>query len=129
MSEFLGYLQRLKVRPDADTLSASDRSHLNERFDPYAGEVVINGEPVNWRSIEEVEVARAARAHGPAGWFVKQMYGDERYHVGVYYGAYEAVLTNLTLKSAEYVVRTIAFYAPQSIRYSGIEGLSPVEAR
>ena len=129
MSEFLGYLQRLKVRPDPDKLSAGDRSHLQTHFDPYAGEVVINGEAVDWRSIDEVEVAQAARAAGPSGWFVKQLYGDERYHVGVYYGEYEAVLTNLTLQSAEYVVRTIAFYAPQSIRYSGVEGLSPVEDR
>lgn len=127
MSEFQGYLQRLKVRPDADALSASERSHVNTHFDPYAGEVVINGEPIDWRDIEEIEVARAARANGPDGWLVRQMYGDDRYHVGVYYGAYEAILTNLTLKSAEYVVRTIAFYAPQSIRYNGIKGLSPVE--
>ena len=129
MSEFLGYLQRLKVRPDADALAASDRSHLQAHFDPYAGEVVITGEPIEGRAIEAVAVAQAARSPGPAGWFVKAMYGEERYHVGIYYGAYEAVLTNLTLQSAEYVVRSIAFYAPQSIRYSGVEGLSPLEDR
>lgn len=118
---------RLKVKPDESKLTNAERNHLQQHFDPYAGEVVINGEPIDWRVIEEVEVAKAARSIGPAGWFVKALYGEERYHVGVYYGAYEAVLLNLTLNSAEFVVRTIAYYAPHQIRYSGIEGLSPLE--
>lgn len=129
MTEFLGYLQRLNVRPDADALSKDDRNHLQQHFDTYAGEVVVNGEAIDWRAIDEIEVAKAARSHGPSGWFVKAMYGEERYHVGIYYGDYEAVLLNLSLKAAEYVVRSIAFYAPQAIRYSGIEGLTPLEQR
>lgn len=122
-----GTLQRLKVRPDADALSKEDRNHVNQHFDPYASEVVVNGETIDWRDIDEIEVAKAARANGPSGWFVRAMYGDERYHVGIYYGDYEAVLLNLSLKAAEYVVQSIAFYAPQAIRYSGIEGLTPLE--
>jgi hypothetical protein len=127
MTETRGILMRLKVRPDAGKLTNAERNHLAEHFDPYAGEVVINGQPVEWRAIDEVEVAKAARSQDPSGWFVKALYGEERYHVGVYYGAYEAVLVNLTLNSAQYVVRMIAFYAPQQIRYSGIDGLSPLE--
>lgn len=127
MANFLGYLMRLKVRPDENKLTDAERNHLRQHFDPYAGEVVINGETIDWRTIDEVEVAKAARTRGPSGWFVKGIYGGDRYHVGVYYGAYEAVLLNVTLNSAEYVVRMIAYYAPQRIRYSGVEGLSPLE--
>lgn len=126
MSEFLGYLQRLNVRPDPEALSPVERNALQANFDAYAGEVVVNGQPINWSKIEEVEVVKAARAAGPAGWLVKQMYGEDRFHVGIYFGPEEAVLTNISLKAAEYVVRTIAFYAPHPVRYKGIEGLSPI---
>lgn len=127
MGDTRGYLMRLKVRPDEAKLSNFERSHIQQHFDPYAAEVVINGELIDWRAIDEVEVAKAARAHGPSGWLVKGMFGGDRYHVGIYYGAYEAVLQNLTLNSAEYVIRMIAFYAPNRIRYTGVDGLSPLE--
>ena len=126
MSEFLGYLQRLNVRPDPDDLTPTENRYLQDHFDPYAAEVLVDGVPINWRHIESIEVVPAARERGPSGWFVKQVMGDDRYHVGIYYGAHEAVLINVSLKTAEYVVRTIAFYAPQPIRYHGVPGLSPV---
>jgi hypothetical protein len=126
MSEFLGYLQRLKVRPDEDDLTQGEIRYLKGHFDPNAAEVTVDGVPINWTHIDEVEVVKAARERGPMGWMVKQMMGEDRYHVGIYYGAHEAVLINVPLKTAEHVVRTIAFYAPQPIRYSGIEGLSPL---
>jgi hypothetical protein len=52
--------------------------------------------------------------------------GGERYHVGIYYGGLEAVLTNLTLNAARHIVQTIAFYAPQPVKYTGPDGLSPL---
>ncbi len=126
MSELLGYLQRLNVRPDPDDLTPSDWTHLQAHFQPGAAEVVVNGEPVIWTHINEIEVVKAARERGPAGWLVRQMLGEDRYHVGIYFGHYEVVLPNVSLKSAEYVVRSIAFYAPQQVRYKGVPGLSPI---
>jgi hypothetical protein len=122
------YLQRLKVRPDPDKLSRRDARILGQRFDPYAGEVVIDGEALPWDSIEEIEVAKAARAAGPAGWLVKFLVysGGNRYHVAFYAGAREAVLSNLTLEAARYVVQSAAYYAPRPILYSGIDSLSPL---
>ena len=122
------YLQRLKVRPDPDKLSRSDARTLSQRFDPYAGEVVIDGEAIPWSSIEEIEVAKAARAAGPAGWLVKFFVysGAHRYHVAFYSGARETVLSNLTLEAAQYVVQSVAYYAPRPILYSGIDDLSPL---
>jgi hypothetical protein len=59
------------------------------------------------------------------GWFVKRfiLKNIERYHVGIYYGAHEAVLPNITWDTARHVVETIAFYAPQPVKYTGPEGL------
>ncbi|MFO7320597.1 MAG: hypothetical protein DIU68_002615 [Chloroflexota bacterium] len=126
MGDFRGYLQRLNVRPDPEALGPAGKAALQAHFDPYAAEVVVNGRTIAWSSIDEVEVVRAARVGGPAGWLVKQMYGEDRYHVGIYFGPEEAVLTNVPLSVAEHVVRTIAFYAPHPVRYSGVEGLSPI---
>lgn len=121
------YLQRLKVRPSLDDLTAAEARAMQERFDPYAGEVIVNGQAIPWNWIEEVEVAKSARAAGPAGWLVRHLvHGDERYHVGLYFGQMEAVLTNISLNAARYVVQTIAYYAPAPVKYSGPEGLTPV---
>lgn len=127
MSELLGYLKRLKVRPDADDLTEGERRYLNEHFDARAAEVIVNGEPLSWQEIDEVEVVRAARMGGPAGWMVRFMYGQDRYHVGIYFGRNEIVLPNISLKAATHVVQTIAFYAPNPIRYRGLEGISAIE--
>jgi hypothetical protein len=104
---------------------------VGAHFDAYAGEVVINGQAVAWADIEEIEVAKAARTGGPAGWIVRYLvHGNERYHVGLYFGGEEAILPNVTLNVARFVVQSVAFYAPQPVRYTGTEGLSPtVEKR
>lgn len=127
MSNFRGHLKRLKVQPDFSALSAADQAVVTRTFDARAAEVTINGQTFDWKEIDEVEVAIAARATGLTGWMVKQMMGENNYHVGIYAGPYEQVLTNVTLAVATYVVKAIAYYAPNAIRYTGVEGLSPVE--
>lgn len=118
------YLQRLKVRPSVEDLTPAEARFVQSHFDPYAAEVVVNGENIAWSEIEEIEVARAPRVTGPAGWVVRHLiHGDERVHVGIYFGRNEAVLPNVSLNVAQYVVKTIAFFAPNPVRYKGPEGL------
>lgn len=118
------YLQRLKFRPSIEDLTPGEARFVQSHFDPYAGEVIVNGDTIAWNEIQEVEVARAPRVGGPAGWIVRHLvHGDERYHVGLYFGRNEAVLPNVTLNVAQYLVKTVAFYAPQPVRYTGPEGL------
>jgi hypothetical protein len=126
MSDFLGYLQRLKVRPNPDDLTPTEQKYLNAHFDPHAAEVEIDGQIIDWNQIDEIEVVQAARMSGAAGWLVRQIYGEDRYHVGLYYAHIEAVLPNVSFNTARFVVQTIAFYAPQPIRYKGVEGLAPI---
>ncbi len=122
------YLQRLKARPDPNKLAPGEVNQLMQRFDPYAGDVMVEGESIHWDNIEEIEVAQAARAIGPAGWLVRFFVysGHQRYHVAFYYGNREAVLSNLSLEAAQYVVQATAFYSPHPIRYAGPDGLSPL---
>jgi hypothetical protein len=118
------YLQRLKVRPSIDDLTQSEARFVLANFDVYAGEVIAYDQPIPWNEIEEIEVVKAPRAAGPAGWIVRHLiHGDERYHVGLYFGRNEAVLPNVSLNVAQYIVKTVAFYAPQAVRYKGPEGL------
>lgn len=120
-------LARIEQRPSPDGLSDEERRTLDKRFDANAYEINIDGHRAEWAAVDEVEVAKAAREGGPAGWFVKNViYAGDRYHVGVYFGGGELVLTNVTLETAKYVVQTIAYYANHTIRYSGVEGIAPV---
>lgn len=120
-------LARIEQRPSPDGLSEDERRLLEKRFDANAYEINIDGHHVEWAAIDEVEVAKAARGGGPSGWFVKKViFAGERYHVGVYFGKGELVLTNVTMETAQYVVQTIAYYANHVIRYKGIEGVAPV---
>ncbi|HEX2907832.1 MAG TPA: hypothetical protein VHO69_13270 [Phototrophicaceae bacterium] len=120
------YLQRLKVRPSLDDLTRAEAHYLHHHFDTFAGEVVINGETIHWDWIEAVEIAKAARAAGPAGWLVRYfVHGNERYHVGIYGGQRETVLTNVTLHVARFITQAIAFYSPAPVAYTGPEGFSP----
>jgi hypothetical protein len=120
-------LARIEQRPTMDGLTDDDRRLLEKRFDANAYEINVDGHRAEWGKIDEVEVAKAAREGGPSGWFVKNVvFGGERYHVGVYFGDGELVLTNITLDTAKYVVATIAYYANRSIRYTGAEGIVPV---
>ncbi|MEZ4668722.1 MAG: hypothetical protein R3E39_12490 [Anaerolineae bacterium] len=121
------FLQRIKNQPNPESLSAAESRYVREMFDPGSREVVVNGEVIEWTEIDEVEVALSPRAAGPAGLFVRYfVHAEDRYHVGIYFGRSEAILPNVTLAVAKYVVQCIAFYAPLPIRYKGPEGLSPV---
>lgn len=121
------YLQRLKARPSLDDLPAAEARYIHQHFDIYAGEVVVHQQPIAWDAIEAVEVVKSPRASGPAGWFVRHVvHGDERYHVGLYFGRQEAVLPNVSLSIARFIVQSVAFYAPVPVRYVGPDGLSPV---
>lgn len=119
------YLQRIDYRPSTDHLPAREQDHLRQHFMAYGAELIIYGQPIRWEHIEEVEVAVAPHVAGPAGWFVKKilMQNQERYHVGIYFGASEAVFPNISWEAARYVVENIAFYAPQPVVYKGPEGL------
>jgi len=124
------YLRRLFERPTMEGLSKAEVRYIQSRFDPYADELVVNRQAVSWDAIDEVEVAVAARTPGPSGWLVKYLLmGGERYHVGIYFGRDEAVLTNMTLNTARYVVQMIAFYASGQVTYKGPEGLVAVDER
>jgi hypothetical protein len=121
------YLQRTKARPELDDLPPAEARGLHHRFDPYAGEVIVEGQSIAWNEIEEVEVALAPRAAGPAGWVVRYLvHGDQRYHVGLYFGREEAILPNVTLAVARYVVECVAFYAPQPVRFTGPDDFAPL---
>ena len=126
MSDFHGYLQRLKAPPDIQALSPSERSSLERHFDPHAADLYVDGTPINWHNVDEVECVKAARERGPSGWLVRQMLGEDRYHVGIYYGPHEAVIINISLNAARYVVETVAYYAPNPVRYKGLEGLAAI---
>ncbi|MCB9449841.1 MAG: hypothetical protein H6672_00285 [Anaerolineaceae bacterium] len=120
-------LKRLKVVPDYDALTPGESHYVLTTFDIYAGEVVVNGQPVRWNELTEVEVVKAARYGGLSGWLVRHLvHGEDRYHVGLYAGEEEYILTNVTLNTARYVVQSVAYYAPQPVRYTGIDGLSPL---
>lgn len=117
-------LKRISFRPNLEKLQSGEANMIRERFDPYAGEVLVNGHVVYWDSIQAVEVVRAPRVSGLAGLFVLHLvYGAERYHVGIYSHTDEVVLPNLSLIAAQYVVQSIAFYAPNTVRYTGPDGL------
>lgn len=123
----MSYIQRIDYRPSKENLTSRETNYIQEHFDAYGSEVWINGDAIRWEYIEEIEVVVAARAKGPAGWLVKNvLMGGDRYHVGVYYGYNEAVLTNMTLDTARYVVQTMAYYAPNRIKYTGPEGITPL---
>ena len=120
-------LARIEQRPSMDTLTDEETRSLRNRFDANAYEINIDGTRAEYGKIDEVEVAKAAREGGPYGWFVRKfVFAGDRYHVGVYFGEREAVLTNITLPAASFVVQTIAYYANKTIRYTGLEGVAPV---
>lgn len=117
------YLLPSKTAPREDDLSDSDRRFISQHFSPTNYEVVVDNQGIDWNKIDSIEVARAARDKGPSGWFVRTIYygGQDRYHVAVYSGRYELVLPNLSLAGARYVVRTIAYYLRNRVRYNGPE--------
>lgn len=120
-------LKRSNARPDPDTLTTAEARTVAEAFDVYAGEVLFYGQSLRWDTLAEVNVVKAARYSGLAGWLVRYLvHGDDRYHIGLYAGEQEYVLPNVSLNTARYVVQTIAYYAPLPVHYAGVEGLSPL---
>lgn len=119
------YLQRIDYRPSAANLSPEEERHLGRVFEAYGAEAVVSGVIVRWQDIEEVEVVVAPHVSGAAGWIVKKFIfkNEERYHVGIYFGAQEAVLPNITWNSARHVVEHVAYYATGPVRYTGPEDL------
>lgn len=122
------YLQRINFRPNADDLSDRQRGYLHDHFDFNPTELIIHGVPIAWDAVEEVQVVPAARLSGPSGWLTRRIMGGDRYHVGVYFGKREAVLTNISLTTAKYILQTIAYHAPYPVRYKGVDGLVPLAA-
>jgi hypothetical protein len=116
----------LSTAPKEHDLTPNDVQFLKNHFEVTNYEIIVDGQGIEWSKIDEVEVAKAARAGGPAGWLIKQAFyaGHDRYHVGVYSGRHELVLPNLSLQAAKYVVQTIAYYARERIRYTGPEDIT-----
>lgn len=120
------YLQRSTNRPNPDALSDADSRFVQEHFNIYGGNLTVEGQPVDWSAIEEIEVAIAPHISGPAGWFVRNVViREDRYHVGLYSGRDEIVLPNLTLAVAKYIVGCIAHFAPLPVRYTGLSDFAP----
>lgn len=123
----MNYLERPKAPPRLDDLADNERRALDHKFDAHPAELTVHGQSIPWNRIDEVEIAKAARQRTLAGWFVRNIvYAEERYHVGIYFGSEEAILPNLPLKAAQFVVQSIAYYMQSPIRYAGVEGLVPV---
>lgn len=119
------YLQRINYRPNMDALNEREKASLAEKFDVGSTDVIINGDVIRWEMIEEIEVAVAARSGGLSGWLVKHLVmGGDRYHVAFYFGREEAVLINLTLPAAQYVVSTAAYFLPKRVVYTGPDGIA-----
>jgi hypothetical protein len=124
----MAYLLRLESRPNPNSLTEDDRKFVEDHVQVNANEVTFNGRAMELSRVQEIEVAKAARATGPAGWIVKKvLYGGDRYHVALYAGRGELVLPNVTLEVAQFVVQTIAFFARyNTLKYTGPEGISPI---
>ena len=123
------YLQRNRNYPSTDELSPHDLRHVTDHFATYGSELMVDGEVIQWGAIEEVEVARAPGVMGAVGWLVKQLTrggSEERYHVAMYYGFREAVLHDITLEEARYLLNAVAYYAPHPVRYSGPLDIVPI---
>ena len=124
------YLVRPKAAPRAETLPETEQRYIAEHFDAHPAELTVNHQVIRWQDIDEVEVVKAARQRTLAGWFVRNIiYTDDRYHVGIYVGSSEAVLTNISLSLATFIVFSIAYYMQKPITYSGVEGIVPVQER
>ncbi len=122
------YLQRNRNFPATDELSPHDLRHISDHFATYGSELMVDGNVINWGAIEEVEVAAAPGVVGAVGWLVKLITraGGDRYHVALYYGFREAVLHDITLEEARYLLNSVAYYAPHPVRYSGPMDIVPI---
>jgi hypothetical protein len=121
------YLQRAKAAPRLEDLPENAQQALVNKFDAHPAELTVNDQVIAWNHIQEIEVVKAARQKTLSGWFVRNIvFAEERYHVGIYFGAEEAVLPNLPLAAAQFAAQSIAFYMQAPIRYTGVEGVVAV---
>ena len=122
------YLTPAGNAPKEDELTPDDVRFLLNHINVTNYEILVDGQSIAWDKIDELEVAVAARQKSPAGWLVKNVIygGQERYHVAMYSGRSEAVLPNLSLVAAKYVVQIVAYYARTRIRYTGPKGITPI---
>ncbi len=121
------YLKRANVRPDAASLPPREMARVNRVFDPSAAEVKINNDMVPWAAIQEVELVAAPTAGG-LGAVVLGMFVNttDRFHLGVYTERNESILPNLTRVQAEYLLKAIAYYAPNPVYFTGPDDWVPL---
>jgi len=122
------HLQRIDYRPALEDLRQDEQRFLYDHFEAYGAEMLVSGDVIRWEHIDEVEVVPAPRIAGLAGVLVKLLFlkNEQRYHLGIYYGAREAILPNITWDTAKYVLLNVAYYASQPIAYKGPEDLVPI---
>lgn len=120
------YLQKINFRPNTDALSDRERQYLQNHYDYNSTELFVHGNAIAWDAVEEVELVIAARLSGAGGMLTRLLMGGDRYHVGIYFGKREAVLPNISLTTAKYILQTIAYNAPFPVRYNGPNDLVAV---
>lgn len=122
------YLLRPLSKPRLEGLSPADQRIIEQHFDANSVEINIDGQFLEYGRIDSIEVAPAARTRNPAGWFVRNIIfsGQERFHVGIYYGHHELVMINLSRAAVQYVTGVIAFYARNRVKYTGPEDIIPI---
>jgi len=125
----MAYLLRPLSKPRLEGLSPADQQAVTAHFDANSVDLFVDGQPLEYGRIDNLEVAVAARTTTPAGWFVKHVLyrGVDRYHIGIYYGRHhELVITNLTKDAVQYITGVIAFYARSRVKYTGPADLIPI---
>ena len=119
------FIQTVDSLPSLSNLTEAEADFFHKHVEIHATDLVVDHQSIRWDLIEEVEVVTAPRAAGPAGWIVRKLFlnDEERFHVGIYFGRQEAILPNITWDSARHIVETVAYYAPNRVRYKGPENL------
>jgi hypothetical protein len=122
------FLSRPLDRPDHSQLTAHEQKQLAKRFILFEEGVRAEGQAVPWAQVNAVELVKAARLSGLGGWLARGAMGEDRYHVGLYFGeGQEAVLPNISLNLARYILLEVAYHAPKRLTYSGIADVLPLE--
>ncbi|MDX2162798.1 MAG: hypothetical protein SF162_15875 [bacterium] len=122
------YLARLSKAPNPNEYTPNEIAFIDQHFQINPQAVTLNGTTFTWEEVTGAEAAVAARANSPAGWFVRKLVynGESRYHIALYAGRAEAVLPNIQLKIAQYIMQTIAYYAPKKLEYMGPADVAPI---
>ncbi len=119
------YIQTIDYLPSLSNLTEAEAEFFHRHVEIQATDLIVDHQSIRWDLIEEIEVVAAPRAAGPGGWIVRKFFlnDEERFHVGIYFGRQEAILPNIPWDSARYIVEIIAYYAPNRVRYKGLEDL------